>query len=98
MPRADVGPFLQAIAASRPDAQTELAYTDAYTLLVAVVLSAQATDASVNKATVGLFAARPGAGGDGALGVEGVGGHIRTIGLWQGKARNVVALSRDLVA
>ncbi len=98
MPRADVAPFLQAIAASRPDAQTELAFTDPYTLLVAVVLSAQATDASVNKATVGLFAAAPDPAAMVRLGVEGVAQHIRTIGLWQGKARNVVALSGILVA
>ena len=97
MPRADVRPFLQAIADSRPDAQTELAFSDAYTLLVAVVLSAQATDASVNKATVGLFAAAPDPAAMVALGVDGVGGYIRSIGLWQGKARNVVALSALLL-
>ena len=98
MPRADVGAFLQAIAASRPDAKTELAYTDAYTLLVAVVLSAQATDAGVNKATPALFAAAPDPEAMVRLGVEAVGAHIRTIGLWQGKARNVVALSEILVS
>ena len=97
MPRADVGPFLQAIAATRPEAQTELAYTDPYTLLVAVVLSAQATDASVNKATVGLFAEAPDPDAMVRLGVDGVGRHIRPVGLWQGKARNVVALSEVLL-
>ncbi len=97
MPRADVGPFLQAIAATRPDAQTELAFTDPYTLLVAVVLSAQATDASVNKATPGLFAEAPGPAEMVRLGADGVARHIRTIGLWQGKARNVVALSEILL-
>ncbi len=97
MPRADVGPFLQAIAAMRPDAQTELAFTDPYTLLVAVVLSAQATDASVNKATVGLFAEAPGPAEMVVLGAEGVSRHIRVIGLWQAKARNVVALSEILL-
>ena len=93
MPRADVRPFLQAIADSRPDAQTELAFTDPYTLLVAVVLSAQATDASVNKATPALFAEAQGPAEMVRLGVDGVGRHIRSIGLWQSKARNVVALS-----
>jgi endonuclease-3 len=97
MPRADVRPFLEAIAASRPDAQTELVFSDPFTLLVAVVLSAQATDASVNKATVGLFAAAPDPAAMVALGVDGVGRHIRSIGLWQGKARNVVALSEILL-
>ncbi len=97
MKRADVGPFLQAIAATRPDAQSELAFTDPYTLLVAVVLSAQATDASVNKATVGLFAEAPGPAEMVRLGVDGVARHIRSIGLWQGKARNVVALSEILL-
>ena len=97
MPLADVGPFLQAIAASRPDPQTELVYSDAYTLLVAVVLSAQATDVSVNKATIGLFADAPDPAAMVRLGAEGVGRHIRSIGLWQGKARNVVALSEILL-
>ncbi len=97
MPRADVRPFLEAIAATRPDAASELVYRDPYTLLVAVVLSAQATDASVNKATIGLFAAAPDPASMVALGVEGVGRHIKSIGLWQGKARNVVALSERLL-
>ena len=97
MKRADVAPFLQAIAATRPDAQSELAFSDPYTLLVAVVLSAQATDASVNKATVGLFAEAPGPAEMVRLGVDGVARHIRSIGLWQGKARNVVALSEILL-
>ncbi len=97
MSRADVRAFIEALARERPNAETELAYTDAYTLLVAVVLSAQATDASVNKATGPLFAAAPTPAAMVALGVEGVGGHIKSIGLWQGKARNVVALSEILV-
>ncbi len=74
-----------------------MVYTDPFSLLVAVVLSAQATDASVNKATRGLFAAAPDPAAMVALGVEGVGAHIRSIGLWQGKARNVVALSQILL-
>jgi endonuclease-3 len=97
MPRADIRPFLEAIAAERPNAASELIYADAYTLLVAVVLSAQATDLSVNKATLGLFAAAPDPAAMVALGVEGVGRHIKSIGLWQGKARNVVALSEILL-
>ncbi len=97
MPRTDVRCFIEALAQARPDAETELVYTDPYTLLVAVVLSAQATDASVNKATRPLFAEAPGPAQIVALGVEGVGRHIRSIGLWQGKARNVVALSEILL-
>jgi endonuclease-3 len=85
------------LAAARPGAETELVFADAYTLLVAVVLSAQATDVSVNKATIGLFRDAPDPASMVALGVEGVGRHIRSIGLWQGKARNVVALSDILL-
>jgi len=97
MSRADVRAFLEAIARERPNAETELAFSDAYTLLVAVVLSAQATDLSVNKATLTLFKAAPDPAAMVALGVEGVGRHIRSIGLWQGKAKNVVALSEILL-
>jgi endonuclease-3 len=89
--------FLQALSATNPDPKSELDYSDSFTLLVAVVLSAQATDASVNKATRGLFAAASTPAAMVALGVEGVGRHIRSIGLWQGKARNVVALSQILI-
>lgn len=98
MTKAQALGFVQALAAIDPDPRSELVYTDAFTLLVAVVLSAQATDASVNKATVGLFheAATPAAMV--ALGADGVARHIRTIGLWQGKAKNVVELSRRLLA
>jgi endonuclease-3 len=97
MSRADVKAFLEALARERPNAETELAYTDAYSLLVAVVLSAQATDASVNKATGPLFAAAATPAAIVALGAEGVGKYIKSIGLWQTKARNVVALSEILV-
>jgi endonuclease-3 len=97
MSRADVRGFLAAIAGERPNAESELVFTDAYTLLVAVVLSAQATDASVNKATAKLFAEAPDPAAMVRLGTDGVASHIRTIGLWQGKARNVVALSEILL-
>jgi endonuclease III len=97
MTKAQVRGFIEALAAARPDAATELVYRDAYTLLVAVVLSAQATDAAVNKCTAGLFAEAPTPAAMVALGVEEVGRHIRSIGLWQGKARNVVALSEILL-
>lgn len=97
MPRADVRPFLEALARANPDARSELIYTDPYTLLIAVLLSAQTTDAGVNRATATLFteAATPEAMV--RLGEAGVARHIRTLGLWQGKARNVVELSRRLL-
>jgi len=97
MSAADVTRFIDALAADNPDPRSELSYTDPFTLLVAVVLSAQATDASVNRATETLFAEAPTPAAMVALGVDGVGRHIRSIGLWQGKARNVVELSRQLL-
>ena len=97
MPTPSVRPFLDAIARANPNAASELTFTSPFTLLVAVVLSAQATDKSVNLATRTLFAEAPDPAAIVALGVDGVAGHIRRIGLWQGKARNVVALSRQLL-
>lgn len=98
MKTADIRPFLEALRAAYPDAKSDLVFRDAYTLLVAVVLSAQATDASVNKATAGLFRDAPDPAAMVALGEAGVARHIRTIGLWQAKAKNVVALSAALLA
>ena len=97
MPAASVRPFIEALAAANPNPESELTYTTPFTLLVAVVLSAQATDKSVNVATRTLFAEAPDPAAMVALGVDRVAGHIRRIGLWQGKARNVVALSRLLI-
>jgi endonuclease-3 len=97
MTRAEVSAFIEALAAHNPAPESELSFTDPFTLLVAVVLSAQATDLSVNRATVSLFAAAPTPAAMAALGVDGVASHIRTIGLWQTKARNVVRLARELV-
>ena len=84
--------------AADPEPRSELAYRDPYTLLVAVVLSAQATDRSVNLATAPLFALADTPKAMVALGEERVRHLIRTIGLFNTKARNVVALSRILVA
>ena len=89
--------FFARLAAGDPDPQTELAYVNAYTLLVAVVLSAQATDLGVNKATAALFAAVQTPAAMLALGEEGLKRHIRTIGLFNTKAKNVIALSQILV-
>lgn len=97
MPVANIRPFLEALRAANPDAQSELTFEDPYTLLVAVVLSAQTTDAAVNKATPALFAAAPGPAAMAALGADGIAPFVRSIGLWQAKAKNVAALSRILV-
>lgn len=97
MSAAEVRGFLTALAAVTPDPRSELHYTDPFTLLVAVVLSAQTTDAAVNKATPALFAAAPTPARMAALGAEGIAPYIRGIGLWQGKARNVAELARLLI-
>ena len=97
MPAASVRPFMEALQAAYPDAASELHYASDFSLLVAVALSAQTTDAAVNKVTPALFAAAPDPAAMAALGAEGIGPYIRTIGLWQGKAKNVAALSRQLV-
>jgi endonuclease-3 len=88
---------VRALAQGNPAPETELTYHDAFTLLVAVVLSAQTTDAMVNKVTPALFAAAPNPAAMAALGAEGIGQHIRRIGLWQAKARNLAALAAQLV-
>ena len=98
MPLADVRRFMQALARERPDPRSELDHADPYTLLVAVVLSAQTTDAAVNRATATLFAEARTPEAMVRLGMEGVARHIRSLGLWQSKARNVVELSRQLLA
>lgn len=85
------------LAAAEPAPKTELVWRDPFTLLVAVVLSAQATDVSVNKATGPLFAVADTPEKMAALGEERLGRYIKTIGLWRAKAKNVVALSRALI-
>ena len=85
------------LAKERPDPKTELEYKDPYTLVVAVALSAQATDVSVNKATKSLFKAANTPAKMVKLGEAGVADHIRTIGLWRNKAKNVVALSQMIL-
>jgi len=97
MTSAQAQAFLRALADANPAPETELAYTDSFTLLVAVVLSAQATDASVNRATRGLFAAAPDPAAMVALGEGDIAAHIRTIGLWRNKAKNLALLSALLI-
>ncbi len=97
MQRKDVEEFFRRLAAALPAPKTELEYANPYTLLVAVVLSAQATDVGVNKATKPLFAVADTAQKMLALGEERLTGHIKSIGLYRIKARNVIKLSALLV-
>ena len=89
--------FYRRLAETRPIPQTELEFINPFTLLVAVVLSAQATDAGVNKATPALFALADTPAKMLALGEERLVEMIRTIGLFRTKAKNLIALSRILV-
>ena len=98
MTRAQIFEFFRRLAEDNPDPVTELAFGNTYQLLVAVVLSAQATDVGVNKATRALFAAVETPAQMVALGEEGLKAHIRTIGLFNTKAKNVIALSEKLIA
>jgi endonuclease-3 len=97
MTKDQIFEFFRRLAEDNPAPQTELEYGNAYQLLVAVALSAQATDVGVNKATRALFAKvdNPQAMLD--LGEAGLKEHIKTIGLFNSKAKNVIALSRILV-
>jgi endonuclease III len=97
MKRGDIGAFLTAIAGGNPNPRTELDYATPYQLLVAVVLSAQATDVSVNRVTKILFAQAPDPAAMVALGEAAIGTSIKSIGLWQAKAKNVAALSQLLI-
>ena len=81
----------------QPNPQTELNFTSPFTLLVAVVLSAQATDVGVNRATKGLFAVANTPAQMLEIGLENIRHHIRTIGLFNTKAKNVLALSKILI-
>ncbi|MBI1394783.1 MAG: endonuclease III [Betaproteobacteria bacterium] len=85
------------LQAANPHPTTELRYASPFELLVAVVLSAQATDRSVNLATERLFEVASTPQGIAALGVEGLEHYIRTIGLYRTKARNVIALCHQLI-
>ena len=97
MKKADIAEFFRRLADRIPEPETELDFVNDYTLLVAVVLSAQATDAGVNQATRDLFAKVTTPEQMLALGEEGLKRHIRTIGLFNTKAKNVIALSQALV-
>ncbi len=89
--------ILSRLRAANPHPTTELHFSNPYELLIAVLLSAQATDVGVNKATKGLFAAANNPQDMLALGVDGVKQHIKTIGLFNTKAENVIKTSQILV-
>ena len=97
MSPAEIAELYRRLHDRTPSPQTELEFVNNYTLLVAVVLSAQATDASVNLATRDLFATASTPAAMVALGEEGLKRHIRTIGLFNTKAKNVIALSQALI-
>ncbi len=97
MKKADIAEFYRRLADRIPAPETELRSVNTYTLLVAVVLSAQATDAGVNRATRDLFATVTTPAQMLALGEAGLKEHIKTIGLYNMKAKNVIALSQALI-
>jgi endonuclease-3 len=97
MNSADIAPFFATLKAANPMPVTELEYSSVFELLVAVLLSAQATDVSVNKATRRLFPVAPAPQAMLALGLEGLEAYIKTIGLYRTKARNLLATCRILV-
>ena len=97
MKRTDIFEFFRRLAEDNPSPETELEFGNTYQLLVAVVLSAQATDVGVNKATKALFQAVKSPQQMVELGEEGLKGHIKSIGLFNTKAKNVIALSEILV-
>ncbi len=93
----EVREMFRRFSAQRPEPRSELDYANPFTLLCAVVLSAQATDAGVNKATKALFAIADTPEKMAALGEARIGEFIRSIGLWRGKAKNLAALSQALI-
>ena len=97
MKKDDIFEFFRRLAEENPSPETELEFGNTYQLLVAVVLSAQSTDVGVNKATRALFRDVTTPAQMVALGEEGLKQHIKTIGLFNAKAKNVIALSEILV-
>ncbi|MEE2997020.1 MAG: endonuclease III [Pseudomonadota bacterium] len=98
MPLRDVNEFFARLSAADPEPKGELRYVNNFTLTIAVVLSAQATDAGVNKATEELFKRANTPENMLALGEAAVRDHIKTIGLYRNKAKNVIALCQMLIA
>jgi endonuclease-3 len=98
MTKDEIEEFFRRLSAANPNPETELEYTNVYTLLIAVVMSAQATDVGVNRATAELFKIADTPAKMVALGEAELIRHIRTIGLFRNKAKNVIALSEKLLA
>lgn len=97
MKKDQIFEFFRRLAEANPSPETELEYGNVYQLLVAVTLSAQATDVGVNKATRALFAKVKTPAQMLELGEEGLKAHIKTIGLFNSKAKNVIAMAEILV-
>ena len=97
MKKTDIAQFYARLRADNPAPTTELNYASPFQLLIAVILSAQATDVGVNKATAHLFPIAPTPEKMFALGVEGLSEYIKTIGLYHTKAKNVIATCRILL-
>ncbi|MDP3707295.1 MAG: endonuclease III [Polaromonas sp.] len=97
MKKENIEPFFAALKAANPQPVTELKYTSVFELLVAVLLSAQATDVSVNKATRQLFAVAPTPQAMLDLGLERLEGYIKTLGLYRSKARHLMQTCRILL-
>lgn len=97
MKKADIETFFARLAEASPEPKTELRYSSPFTLLVAVVLSAQATDIGVNKATPALFAAADTPEKMVGLGEAKVRNFVKTIGLFNAKAKNIIGLSHALI-
>lgn len=97
MNKATIHEMFTRFQKQNPHPVTELVYTNPYTLLIAVLLSAQATDKGVNKATAGLFAAADTPQKMLSLGLDGVYAHIKTIGLYNTKGKNIITLSQLLI-
>lgn len=95
---SSIDEFFRRLAAERPDPKCELDYVNPYTLLIAAMLSAQATDKGVNKATPALFSKAANPRDMLALGEAGLKDRIKTIGLYNAKAKNIIALSEALMA
>ena len=97
MKPVDIKEFFARLKQADPEPKCELDFISPYTLLVAIVLSAQTTDKNVNKATPALFEVAPTPEKMLALGEEKLKEYIRSIGLFNGKAKNIIALSKDLI-
>jgi len=95
--KADIEQFYARLRAANPAPTTELNYVTPFQLLIAVILSAQATDVGVNKATARLFQVAPTPDKMAELGIEGLSEYIKTIGLYRTKAKNVIATCRILL-